>query len=391
MQPVLTLRGAPSHTREKPFLARLKERKRLSKGTGKDIWHLAIDLKGSGCNYCSGDSLGIFPQNNPYLVEQLLESLGWKGDETVPPPNGTALITTYEALLTCYSLTHLSRKLLEWLASQTPTTTESQALQALLNPDSTEAFTAYLQTHDLLDLAQAFPHACRSVPPQAFLQHLRKLLPRLYSIACSPLMHPEEAHLTVSSVRYVFKERPREGVASTYLLERLPLNEAVLPVFIAPSRFRLPTDHQTPIIMIGPGTGVAPFRAFIQERSLQATPGKAWLFFGDRHQAYDFLYEAEWQHYQKIGALHRLDLAFSRDQAFKEYVQDKMRAQATEIWQWLMAGAHLYVCGDAKRMATDVEATLHQIIVEQGRYAAAEATSYLKQLKAQKRYQRDVY
>jgi sulfite reductase (NADPH) flavoprotein alpha-component len=388
---LLTLRAKPSYSRETPFFAQLIERRRLSKGQHKAIWHLVINLKDSGYVYKSGDSLGVFPSNNPQLIEALLKALNWTGNEAIILPNATQPIESYELLLKQYSLTQLSRKLLEWLATHATDSAEKAALQHLINPEAVEITKDYLQTHDLLDLVLAFPKTCQSIAPQAYFSQLRKLLPRLYSIASSPLIHNHEAHLTISTVRYIFKDRAREGVASTYLIERIPLNESVLPVFMAPSHFRLPEDATTPIIMIGPGTGVAPFRAFIQERSTHEVRGKSWLFFGEQHQAYDFLYEEEWLHYQKTGILSKLDLAFSRDQDFKVYVQHKMKEQGAEVWKWLSEGAHIYVCGDAQRMAKDVDVSLHQIIATHGNLSTIEAAEYVKKLKAQKRYQRDVY
>ncbi len=226
---------------------------------------------------------------------------------------------------------------------------------------------------------------------QDFVDLLRKLPPRLYSIASSQKAHPDSVHLTVGVVRYPIQGRNREGVCSTFLAERIEI-DSVAKVFVTPNKnFKLPEDSEAPIIMVGPGTGIAPFRAFIQERKAMGARGKNWLFFGDQHFLSDFLYQAEWQAYQKEGVLNKIDLAFSRDQKEKVYVQDKMKANASELYQWLESGAYFYVCGDASRMAKDVDTALHEIVQSEAGFSEAEAKAYIKQLKTEKRYLRDVY
>jgi sulfite reductase (NADPH) flavoprotein alpha-component len=216
-------------------------------------------------------------------------------------------------------------------------------------------------------------------------------MPRLYSIASSAKVTPNEVHLTVAIVRYETNGRQRVGVASTFLADRAALGATPVPVFVSHSHFGVPEDSARDCIMVGPGTGIAPFRAFVQERAAAGATGRNWLFFGDQRRATDFLYEEEWAAWQQQGKLARLDVAFSRDQAQKIYVQDKMRENAAELWAWLKGGAHFYVCGDAKRMAKDVDAALHEIIAQQGGLDAAQAAEFVKQMKKDKRYQRDVY
>jgi len=227
--------------------------------------------------------------------------------------------------------------------------------------------------------------------PQEFVDLLRRLMPRLYSIASSPRLHPGQVHLTVAPVRYESNGRRRYGVCSTFLADRVIRRKTPIPVFVAESHFGLPADLGRDIIMVGPGTGVAPFRAFVQERIATKATGRNWLFFGDQHQATDYLYGDEWKRYLAEGKMARVDLAFSRDQAQKIYVQDRIRENAVELWDWLKGGAHFYVCGDAHRMAKDVDAALHQVVREQGGMDADQAVAFVKQLKKDQRYQRDVY
>jgi sulfite reductase (NADPH) flavoprotein alpha-component len=223
------------------------------------------------------------------------------------------------------------------------------------------------------------------------VENFRRLMPRLYSISSSPAKYPEEIHLTVAVVRYETNGRTREGVCSTYLADRARLNQPDLPVFVANSHFGLPADDNIPVIMVGPGTGVAPFRSFVMDRATRGAKGPNWLFFGDQRRSADFLYESEWNEWQKSGVLTRLDLAFSRDQEQKIYVQDRMRENGAELWKWISAGAYFYVCGDAKRMAKDVDAALHEIIAQHGGMTPEAAIEFVKQLKKAERYQRDVY
>jgi sulfite reductase (NADPH) flavoprotein alpha-component len=259
----------------------------------------------------------------------------------------------------------------------------------LIQNTKPEELHAYLDQREFVDLLIEYPGAKFS--PQAWVDQLRKLQPRLYSIASSPVLHPHEIHLTVAIVRYQTNNRARAGVATTYLADRAPLHAPAVPVFISHSHFGLPEDPARDIIMVGPGTGIAPFRAFTQERIAQNAPGRSWVFFGDQRRAFDYLYEEEWEGWRAAGKLARLDLAFSRDQAHKIYVQDRMQENAAELWAWIKNGAIFYVCGDAKRMAKDVDLALHDIIARQGGLEPAQAAEYVKLMKKEKRYQRDVY
>ncbi|MEY3584318.1 MAG: hypothetical protein RJA48_1401, partial [Verrucomicrobiota bacterium] len=266
---------------------------------------------------------------------------------------------------------------------------EKARLAAAIGEVDPEKKKAWMEQREFLDLFEEHPSA--KLGAQEFIELLRKLMPRLYSISSAPSKYPDEIHLTVAVVRYETNGRAREGVCSTYLSERTQLNEPEVPVFVADSHFGLPADDSIPVIMVGPGTGVAPFRSFVMDRATRGAKGKNWLFFGDQRKDSDFLYADEWAAYLQSGVLTRLDLAFSRDQAAKIYVQDRMRENAAELWQWLQAGAYFYVCGDAKRMAKDVDAALHAIVAEQGGLTPEAAVDWVKQFKKDGRYQRDVY
>ena len=305
------------------------------------------------------------------------------------PPRLTAAISLREALTTKLSLSGPTKKILETLAAKATDAGEKVRLAALLAPGAEEVREAFLGQREYIDLLEEFPGV--KLLPQELVDHLRRLMPRLYSIASSPVLHPGQVHLTVAPVRYESNGRRRYGVCSTFLSDRVIRRKTLIPVFVAASHFGLPDDPAKDIIMVGPGTGVAPFRAFVQERVATKAPGRNWLFFGDQHQKTDFLYGDEWKRFLAEGKMARVDLAFSRDQAHKIYVQDRIRENAAELWAWLKGGAIFYVCGDAHRMAKDVDAALHDVIVQQGGMDAAAAVEYVKQLKKDKRYQRDVY
>jgi sulfite reductase (NADPH) flavoprotein alpha-component len=378
--------AAPSlHSKDNPFPARLTENRLLSKeGSAKDTRHYVVDIAGSGLAYKVGDSLGVFPTNPPADVAAILQRLGATGDEPVSPA-----MLRLAAPISRLALAGPTRKILETLAAKTTDEAEKAKLAALLAPEAKEQTQAYLEQHEYADLLAEFPHAV--LTPQELVDHMRKLMPRLYSIASSPKLYPEEVHLTVATVRYTTNGRMRGGVCSTFLADRAAVRETPVPVFVSNSHFGVPEDGARDIIMVGPGTGIAPFRAFVQERVATKATGRNWLFFGDQHRASDYLYEEEWTKWLAEGALARVDLAFSRDQPQKIYVQDRMREAAAELWAWLQAGANFYVCGDAKRMAKDVDAALHDIIAQQGGMEPAAAAEYVKQMKKDKRYQRDVY
>jgi len=378
------------YNKDHPYLARLVERRTLCHNDSeKDTQHFVVDIKGSGLTYQCGDSLGIYPQNPRDAVEKLIQELGFSGDERVRLPRSEDLVSLREAFLFRCSLAQPTKKFLEALAERVTNSGEKSRLQHLLDPERKGEMQDYLANREYLDVAEEFPSA--EWDPQEYVELLRKLTPRLYSIASSPAVYPDEIHLTVAVVRYVTNDRLRHGVASTYLAERATMDHSILPVFVASSHFGLPEDKAADIIMVGPGTGVAPFRAFMQERVATGASGKNWLFFGEQRRASNFLYGDEWEELREKGHLNRLDLAFSRDQEHKIYVQHKMLENADALWEWLAGGAYFYVCGDAKRMAKDVEAALLQIAQEQGGMDADAAKDWLKQLKRDKRYQRDVY
>jgi sulfite reductase (NADPH) flavoprotein alpha-component len=386
-----TLAPASPYTKDNPFPARLVENRLLNKpGSHKETRHLVVDIAGSGLSYKVGDSLGVYPTNRPTEVEELIHRLGVSGDELVSPAmlKLAEPITLREALSSRLALAKPTRRFVELLATKADEADRAK-LALLLAPEHKDQLAGYLEDREYVDLLTEFPSA--RLTPQEFTDQLRKLMPRLYSIASSPRVHPGQVHLTVAVVRYETNHRSRVGVCSTFLADRVALHRTPVPVFVSDSHFGPPEDRTRDIIMVGPGTGIAPFRAFMQERVATGATGRNWVFFGDQHRATDFLYEEEWTRWQAEGRLARLDLAFSRDQLLKVYVQDRMREHAAELWAWLKNGAHFYVCGDAKRMAKDVEVALHDVIMQQGNMDAAAAAEYVKQMKKDKRYQRDVY
>lgn len=374
------------YSRSCPFPARLKTNRRLNRdGSQKDTRHFEILLADSGLGYEAGDALGVVPTNCPALVEELLATLGFSGDETVPTASGPAT-SIHQLLTTGLVITAPAPALLKDAAARA----NNSELLALLDPVRKSELDQWLYGRDVVDVLRACAGA--KFTPAEITAHLRKLQPRLYSISSSPKAHPGEVHLTVAAVRYEAHGRARKGVCSCWLADRVVLNETPVPVFVQKSHgFRLPSDPARPIIMVGPGTGIAPFRAFLEERRAVGATGENWLFFGDQQRACDFLYEEELTAWSGDGLLTRLDLAFSRDQAAKIYVQDRMREQAAELWRWLEDGAHFYVCGDAKRMAKDVDAMLHHVIETAGGKTREQAAEYVAALKSGKRYQRDVY
>lgn len=369
------------YTRKNPFSARLKESAMLNKnGSIKDTRHVVIDLAGSGIHYEPGDSLGIFPHNCPDLVQAILDELGATGKESIRTPRDT--LSARAALLEEFDITKPSDEAIEHLATRATDAAQAGALKALAEAGAE-------QGQDLLELLQAFPSARSRV--EELVPTLGRLQPRLFSVASSLKVHPEEVHLTVGVIRYDRNGRQRKGVASTFFADRMHSGDEG-KVYIQPAHdFRLPADGGTSIIMVGPGTGIAPFRAFLQERKARGDKGKNWLFFGNPHSQTDFLYQEDFEAYLKEGILTRLDTAFSRDQAKKVYVQHTMLEHAAQIWSWLKEGAYFYVCGDMNRMARDVDQALHQIVEEQGDLSEADARVYVKKLAKDKRYLRDVY
>ena len=376
--------ASPLGSRDRPALATLVDAHPLNRpGSDKDVRHVVFDLSATDLFYEAGDSLGVFARKNPALVQSVLDRLGASGEEMVAF-DGEAL-PLRQVLLAKVDIARPSDECLEFLATRAFNEEDVRALLALARgegrPDLAEA--------DLLDLLMAFPSVMPSLP--GLLASLDRLQPRLYSIASSPKAHPREVHLTVSAVRWDANERQRTGIGSCYLADFAKPGD-VIPIFIQKSHgFAPPADDSAPAIMVGPGTGIAPFRAFLEEREARGAKGPNWLFFGDQKRSNDFLYEDQIVDWQRRGTLARLDLAFSRDQAEKIYVQHHMQENAAELWKWLGEGAHFYVCGDAKRMAKDVEDTLLGIAVAEGGKSEAAAKAWLADLAKAGRYQRDVY
>ena len=378
--------AAPLYTRANPFPARLVVNRRLSgPESAKDTRHFEFDLTGWGLSYEVGDSLAVYATNDPQLVDEIIRALGATGDEQVPRPKG-APTTLREALLRDYSITQPTPKFLRAITARANSST---LLKDLLHSERREDLDRYLWGMEVIDFLNEHPSA--KFTPQEFVGLLTKLQPRLYSVASSLKACPDQVHFIVDVVRYESHGRVRKGVCSSFLAERA--DDVPVPVFPSVAKhFHLPEDPDTPIIMVGPGTGVAPFRAYLQEREAIGAKGKNWLFFGSQHEKCDFAYGDEFEVFRKEGVLTRLDCAWSRDQPEKIYVQHRMKENAAEIWKWLDGeGAHFFVCGDARRMAKDVDATLRRIVQEQGGKNTGEANEYVEKLKSDKRYKRDVY
>lgn len=374
------------YSRTNPFPAEVLENINLNgRGSNKETRHIELSLEGSGLTYEPGDSLGIFPENNPELVDEIIKSGTWNPEEIVEINSKGERRAFHIALRHHVEITVLTKGLLEKLSHYS----ESEQLKQLLAEGQSAELRAYLEGRDLLDALNDFGPV--KANEQQLTGILRKLPARLYSIASSLKANPDEVHLTIGTVRYEAHGRNRQGVCSVQCAERLEPGDS-LPVYVHKNdNFRLPADPATPIIMIGPGTGIAPFRSFIEERSETGAPGKSWLFFGDQHYVTDFYYQTEWQNYVKDGVLTRIDLAFSRDTDEKVYVQHRMKEAAGELYEWIQEGAAIYVCGDEQHMAKDVHAALLVILQEEGGKTAEEAEQFMTQLIQDKRYQRDVY
>ena len=353
------------------------------RGSDKEVRHIELSTEDSGLSWEPGDSLGLLPDNSPTIVNELIGSMGFSEDEQVTGVDGE--VPLKEALSRQYEITTLTRPFVEKYAQQA----ESKKLNALLAEDKRSELAEYLDGRHVIDLVEDYP--ITGLHGNDFVRMLRKLPPRLYSIASSYAANPDEVHLTVATVRYASHGREREGVASAQLADRIG-EDGQMPIYVDRNKnFKLPESDDTPIIMIGPGTGVAPFRAFVQEREERDASGKNWLFFGAQHFLTDFLYQSDWVKWRDKGLMSRIDVAFSRDQKDKIYVQDKLRKQGKDIYAWLQDGANLYVCGDANAMALDVHEALIEIAGEHGGMKADAAADYVKQLQKDKRYQRDVY
>jgi sulfite reductase (NADPH) flavoprotein alpha-component len=377
------VRTVAMHSRQQPFAAAVLENQRIvSRDSERDVRHVELSLEGSGLRYEAGDAVGVWPRNPPALVGQWLATLRLGG--SVEVEHGGKRLPLVRWLGEEREITRLTRPLVAAQAAAS----KHAGLRQLLEPEQRAEFAALLESHQPIDLLREFPAAWDAAE---LVAALRPLTPRLYSIASSPkAVGADEVHLTVAVVEYAAHGSAHYGAASSFLANAG--DDATVPIFIEPNeRFRLPADSSRDVIMIGPGTGVAPFRAFVQEREATAASGRNWLFFGNRHFARDFLYQVEWQDALRRGSLNRLDLAFSRDQAQKHYVQQRLRENGRELYAWLREGAHLYVCGDSAHMARDVHEALLEIASTHGGLSADDARAWLAELMQQGRYARDVY
>ena len=382
--PATTPSPASPYSRTNPFPGRVVVNRSLcGEDSEKDTRHFEIDLTGWGLNYEVGDSMTVWPSNDPALVEEIVRILGAKGDEAVKSP--TRETTLREALLRDCRITQTTPKFLKAVAERA---SAAPLLNDLLKPERKQELDTYLWGMEVIDFL--IEHPSIKWTPQQFVDLLAKLQPRLYSISSSLKARPNQVHFTIDVVRYESRGRQRKGVCSNFLAERS--ENVPVPVFPNTSKFRLPEDGTTPIIMVGPGTGIAPFRAFLQERQAVGAKGKNWLFFGSQHQHCNHFYREELEQYQRDGFLTHCDCAWSRDQEEKSYVQHKMLENAAEIWKWIDSeNAQFFVCGDARRMAKDVDAALRTILQGPGGLSEDRTNEYVEKLKSEKRYKRDVY
>ena len=372
-------------TRQNPFPAKLTVNRVLSTPESeKETRHFEIDLTGWGLSFEPGDSVAVYPTNDPKLVDDILRALGAKGDEPVTAAKMQKPLR--EALLKDFSITQPTPKFLKAIAERA---SAAPMLTELLHPDRKHDLENYLWGSEVIDFLVDHPSA--KFEPEEFVTLLTKLQPRLYSVASSLRAFPDQVHFIVDVIRYESHGRVRGGVCTTFLAERA--EKVPVPVYPSSAKhFHMPENPDTPLIMIGPGTGVAPFRAFLQDRQTTGAKGKTWLFFGAQREKCDYAYKEDWENFLRNGVLTKLDCAWSRDQAHKIYVQHKMLEHAAEIWKWIDGeGGQFFVCGDAKRMAKDVDAALRKIVQEQGNKSVDEANAYVEQLKNDKRYKRDVY
>jgi sulfite reductase (NADPH) flavoprotein alpha-component len=376
---------ASQWTRQNPFPGKLVVNKRLStEDSEKDPRHFEIDLTDWGLSFEPGDSVAVYPTNDSSLVDEIVRALGAKGDETVPAAKTTKPFR--EALFRDYSITQPTPKFLRAIAERA---SAAPMLKELLHPNRKHDLDNYLWGAQVIDFLLDHPSAKFS--PEEFVGLLSKLQPRLYSVASSLRVFPDSVHFIVDVVKYESRGRICKGVCSSFMAERA--DNVPVPVYPSSAKhFHMPEDGNIPLIMVGPGTGIAPFRAFLQDRQARGDKGKTWLFFGAQREKCDYAYREDFHQMKQDGVLTRLDCAFSRDQAHKIYVQHRMLENAADIWKWIDGeGAQFFVCGDAKRMAKDVDAALRTIVQQQGGKSAEEANEYVEKLKADKRYKRDVY
>jgi sulfite reductase (NADPH) flavoprotein alpha-component len=376
---------ASPYTRSNPFPGKLVVNRRLSgPDSEKDTRHFEIDLTGWGLSFEVGDSVAVYPTNDPALVEEIIHALGAKGDELVPAAKTQKSL--HEALLRDFSITQPTPKFLKAIVERS---SNAPLLKELLHPERKQDLENYLWGIEVVDFL--IEHPSVKFRPEEFVGLLTKLQPRLYSVASSLRAFPDQVHFIVDVVTYESHGRVRKGVCSSFMAERA--ENVPVPVYPSSAKhFHMPENPDTPIIMIGPGTGVAPFRAFLQDREALGAKGKNWLFFGAQRESCDYAYKEDFDRFKRDGLLTRLDCAWSRDQTYKIYVQHKMLENAAEIWKWLDGeGAYFFVCGDARRMAKDVDAALRKIVQDQGGKDVDAANDYIEKLKSDKRYKRDVY
>jgi sulfite reductase (NADPH) flavoprotein alpha-component len=373
------------YTRANPFPAKVAVNRSLcGEDSEKDTRHFELDLKGWGLNYEVGDSMTVWPTNDPVLVDEIIGKIGAKGDEVVKGPAGEKPLR--EVLFRDCRITQTTPKFLQAIIAKA--VNGAPLLTELLKPERKQDLDTYLWGMEIVDFL--IEHPSIKWVPQEFVDTLAKLLPRMYSISSSLKAHSDQVHFTIDVVHYESRGRMRKGVCSTFLAERA--KDAPVPVFPNASKFRLPEDGNTPIIMVGPGTGIAPFRAFLQDRKATGAKGKNWLFFGSQHHHCNYFYRDELEKMNSDGFLTKLDCAWSRDSSEKSYVQHKMLSCADDIWKWMDSeGAHFFVCGDARRMAKDVDAALRKTIQDKGGKSEEQTNEYVEKLKADKRYKRDVY
>jgi len=375
--------SASTWSREHPYHGRLSARHPLtSPDSAKDVQHLEIDLEDSGITWQPGDSLAVLAANDPQLVAAVVDAAGFSADCEVRIDDHTQPI---HGALARREITRIPKAFVKLVAERS----DSADFARMLEPANRAQLSAYTNGRDMLDVLDEL--AGLQFTPEELVGALRPIQPRLYSIASSQAAHPRHVHLTVGVVTWESEGRARHGVASTWLGRHID-RRAEVPCYVHEAKkFRLPADDATPIIMVGPGTGIAPFRAFIQERLARQASGRNWLFFGEQHRASDYLYREELEAWHEDGTLANLDVAFSRDQEHKVYVQHLMWERRDELWRWLVDGAHFYVCGDALRMAKDVDETLHRIANTCGGLDDKATKAWIKALKKDRRYQRDVY
>ncbi|SUM91658.1 assimilatory sulfite reductase (NADPH) flavoprotein subunit [Staphylococcus saprophyticus] len=372
------------YSKSNPYQAEVLENINLNgRGSNKEVRHVELLLDNYGDSFEPGDCVVVLPQNEPEIVTLLIETLGWDKDIEIPINDDGDTLPLEKALTEHFEITKLTKPLLQKAAELFGNT------ELLSQIDNAEWIQQYVDGRDVIDLLTEFPTS--ELKPETFYKLLRKLPAREYSIASSYEATPDEVHITVGAVRYEAHERTRKGVCSVQLAERIQPGDT-LPIYLKKNpNFKFPFDEETPVIMIGPGTGVAPFRSYMQEREELGLSGNTWLFFGEQHFTTDFLYQTEWQAWLKDETLAKLDLAFSRDTEEKIYVQHRIAQQSELFYEWLQDGAAIYVCGDEKHMAKDVHDTIRSVIEQEGDMSEADAEAYLTQMKQEKRYQRDVY